>query len=86
VLSDLVFNIGAESPPLTRIAFRLIGGYGHFGTTFVEKMLVRDRVAARASLERILGWDFDRVVMAHGVVLESGGREALRRGYAWLVS
>jgi len=34
----------------------------------------------------ILAWDFDRVVVAHGEVLESGGREALRQGYAWLLT
>jgi hypothetical protein len=47
---------------------------------------IRDRRAARESLERILGWDFDRVVVAHGDVLERGGREALRQGYAWLLA
>jgi hypothetical protein len=34
----------------------------------------------------MLAWDFDRIVIAHGEVLESGGREALRAGYAWLLA
>jgi hypothetical protein len=42
--------------------------------------------AAKQALERILAWDFDRVVIAHGEVLESGGAEALRAGYAWLLA
>jgi hypothetical protein len=83
--SDLVFNIGRESPALTRWGFRLLGGYGRFGTTVIERLLVRDRAAARASLERVLAWDFDRVVLAHGQVLEHGGVEGLRRAYAWLL-
>ena len=37
-------------------------------------------------MERIVGWDFDRVIVAHGEVLEGGGPEALRRGYAWLLA
>jgi hypothetical protein len=45
---------------------------------------VRDRAAARRSLETILAWDFDRVVVTHGRALETGGREALRRAFAWL--
>lgn len=82
--ADLVFNIREDSPWLTRLAFRLFGGYDHFGPTWLERFLVRDRAAARASLNRILSWEFDRVILAHGQVLERGGREALRSGYAWL--
>jgi len=84
--SDLVFNIGRDSPALTRWGFRLLGGYGRFGTTVLERLFVRDRPAARASLERVLAWDFDRVVLAHGQVLEHGGRDGLRRAYAWLLA
>jgi hypothetical protein len=47
-------------------------------------MATRDRKAAKASLEHILAWDFDRVTVTHGEVLESGGKDALRAGYAWL--
>ena len=38
----------------------------------------------RAPVDRVLTWDFDRVIMAHGEVLESGGREAMRTAFAWL--
>lgn len=82
---DLAFNLGPEAPWATRLAFRLVGGYGRFGPTAVERLLVRDRGAARASLERILAWHFDRVVVTHGAVLERGGREAMRNGYRWLL-
>jgi hypothetical protein len=36
-------------------------------------------------LERILEWPFERVVVAHGEVSETGGREELVRGYSWLL-
>jgi hypothetical protein len=36
-------------------------------------------------MERILAWDFDRVIVAHGDVLDRSGQDALRRGYAWLL-
>jgi hypothetical protein len=86
ITSDLAFNLGPEAPLVTRAAFRLVGGYGRLGPSLVEKILIRDRASARASLERILAWDFDRVVVAHGTVLETGGREALRAGYRWLLA
>jgi hypothetical protein len=85
ILADLVFNVGENAPAPTRFAFRLLGSHGRFGPTLLERIGMRDRAAARASLERILEWDFDRVVLAHGDVLPSGGREAVRAGYAWLL-
>jgi len=84
VVTDLAFHIGEESPALTRLGFRLLGAYKNFGPTVMERILIRDRAAARASLERILAWDFERVIVAHGSVLAKGGREALRKGYEWL--
>ena len=86
VLCDLAFNFGPRAARPTRWLMRLIGSYGRFGPSTLDPWLIRDRVAARASLARILAWDFDRVVVAHGEVLEQGGREALRRGYAWLTT
>lgn len=82
---DLAFNVGPEAPLATRLALRLVGGYGRLGPSRVERVLIRDRAQARASLERILGWGFDRVIVTHGTVLETGGREALRAGYRWLL-
>ena len=70
----------------TRWLMKLLRSYGHFGPSKLDPLLIRDRAAARASLEQILAWDFDRVVVAHGDVLETGGREALRSGYHWLLA
>jgi hypothetical protein len=85
VLCDLAFNFGPRTAAFTRLLMTAIRSYGRFGPSRLDPLLIRDRAAARASLERILGWDFDRVIVAHGDVLETGGHEALARGYAWLL-
>lgn len=84
IMCDLAFNFGPSADAFTRLWMRLIRSYGRFGPSSLDPWLIRDRQAARQSLERILAWDFDRVIVAHGDVLQSGGREGLRRGYAWL--
>jgi len=84
IASDLAFNVGPSSPRLTRTVFRMLGAYGRLAPSALERLLVRDRAAFRGSLERILAWPFERVVIAHGEVLERGGKVALQRGYAWL--
>lgn len=85
VVCDLAFNFGPRAAPITRVLMKLMRSYGSFGPSKLDPLLIRDRRAARASLEKILSWDFDRVIIAHGEILESGGREALREGYSWLL-
>lgn len=85
IASDLVFNVGPGSPPLTRLAFRISGSYGRLSSTVLERLLVRDRAAFRSSLAKILRWPIARIVIAHGAVVEAGGRAALAGAYSWLL-
>lgn len=85
VLTDLAFNFGHRAPTATRFVFRLLGAYGRFGPTVLERLLIRDRLSAKRCLESILDWDFDRIIVSHGDVLATGGRDALRGAYDWLL-
>ena len=85
VICDIAFNIGPSAAPLTRFLMWTIGSYGRFGPSKLDPLLIRDRAAARQSMERILSFDFDRVVLPHGDIVESGGKEQLREGYRWLL-
>jgi hypothetical protein len=85
LLTDLAFHVTDAYPPRTQRLLRWVGARG-FGPTWVERFLViRDRAETRRSLQQLLRWDFDRVVVAHGEVLEHGGRAALAEGYRWLL-
>ena len=86
VCTDLAFNIQrGQTGGVTRLFFRAIGAEGHFGPhRLIRRFFIRDRAAARDSIQRILRWDFDRVTVTHGDVLERGGREAMRAAYAFL--
>lgn len=85
VASDLLFNVGDESPGLTRFAFKMFGAYGRPAVTPLERLLIRDQGAYVRSLERILAWPFERIVLAHGAVVERGGRAALAAAYGWIL-
>jgi hypothetical protein len=84
VLTDLAMNFHAAPNLQTAIWQRLFDVRDRFGPTRFVRLLVRERRAARGSLERILAWDFERVTVTHGEVLEAGGKAALRAAYAWL--
>lgn len=81
--ADAIFNLTHHPSALTRTIGLLMGGHAP-GATWLERILIRDRRAAREQIDRMLAWDFDRIVLAHGDILETGGRDVLRSAYAWL--
>ena len=81
--ADAVFNLGTHPSRFTRLVALLMGSRQP-GATIFERVLIRDRAAAREQVGRMLAWDADRIVLAHGDIIETGGREVLRRAYAWL--
>ncbi len=84
ILTDLAFHRPAGTPDGAPLFHRLVGANGRFGPHRIVRFGLRDRAAAARSLDRILAWDFDRVVVSHGVVLETGGRDRLREAFAFL--
>ena len=81
---DLCFNVRASASFVTRWFMRANGAYGRFGPSRIFRFAVlKDRAPLRQSLDRILAWDFERVTVAHGEILESGGRAALQAGFRW---
>lgn len=80
ILTDMAFNI-RRGGFLTRLVMRLNGGFGKFGTTRVLRSTFRDERAVRESVEGLLDWDFERVIVGHGDVVETGGKEMLRGAY-----
>jgi hypothetical protein len=85
ILTDLVFNIPRSRSWLTRVIARSLGILGRPALSHSFRLTMRDRAAARASVERLLAWDFDRLLLAHGEIVVTGGKEALRRAFAWLL-
>ena len=83
VCADAVFNLADHPSRMTRIVARLIGNRRP-GATIFERVLIRDRTAARAQVDRMLAWRPERIVLGHGDLVTSDGEEVLRRAYAWL--
>lgn len=78
VLCDLFFHFLQSPSLLTRGYLKASGAWGGLGQTMLHRAWTKDRAAYRASIERLLDLDFDRIVVAHGQLLERGGKEALR--------
>lgn len=84
VVADLVFHFPHAKSWTTRMLLRCVGAYGKVGVSRLYRSFVKDRAALRRSLDEVLAWDFDRLVVGHGVIVESGARDELRKAWAWL--
>lgn len=84
ILTDLAFNVTPGKSADARIFYWLVGASGRFGPHRLIRLMIRDRPAARSSVDAILRWDFDRVVVSHGEVLETGGRERFAAAFSFL--
>jgi hypothetical protein len=86
LVTDLVQKF--EPATLTgfqRLVMGLDGMLGPDGSTPREwRLSFWNRGAAREALRRALGWDAERLVIAHGTWIRSNGREALRQSLSWL--
>lgn len=80
ILTDMAFNI-RKAGFFTKIVMSMNGGFGKLAVTRVLRSTFRDEKTVKASVEGLLEWDFERVIVAHGEVVESGGREAMREVY-----
>ena len=83
ICADAVFNLAHHPSLFTRIVAFLMWNRKP-GATVFERVLIRDRAAARAQVDRMLAWNADRIVLAHGALVPTGGRDVLRQAYAWL--
>ena len=84
LLTDLAFQFLEADNWFTRGYLRLVGAYGKLGITPVTRSFLGDKAALKAELARVDEWDFDRIIVCHGSVLETGGKAALKEAYGWL--
>lgn len=83
-MADLAFNLGREMPLLSKVLRKINGCYGCFGPDRAIKIITQDHAALRASINHVLAWDFDRLVVSHGANIETGGKDTLRTAFAFL--
>lgn len=85
LLTDIAYNFDETANGVIQVAARLFGSYKVLKPTFLEQWGSRDKAKVEASVKKILAWDFDRVVLAHGGIVETGGKAKFRSGYEWFL-
>ncbi len=83
ITCDALLNL-SKHPAAGRASSRWMMGNTAPGAGWPERLMIRDRQVARRQADRILGWNIDMSVLAHGTLVLGDGREVVRRAYAWL--
>jgi hypothetical protein len=86
IVTDAAFYFDESFPLITQLAARVIGSYKSLSPSLLEQIATTDKKKIRESVERVLSWDFERVIMAHGTVVERGGKEKFTQGYEQFLS
>src|SRR3954468_23292309 len=79
VMGDAVWNVAPSDPRRVRL---WVGRRRGPGPPPGVRGQFRARAAARASIDRMLAWDPERLVAGHGAPIATGGRAALAEAYA----
>ncbi len=81
ILTDTAFNIDDSFSPFIQFVARITGDFNHLKPSLLEKIATSDKQKVKTSVTKILEWDFERVIMAHGSIIESNGKQKFKQGY-----
>jgi hypothetical protein len=71
--------------PLLNALFKFAGvAFQHGGVPCDIRLSFTNRSLARRSLERLLSWDFDKLIIAHGGCIEKDAKPFVERAFQWL--
>ena len=84
ILVDLVENFTPATPGtnvFSRIVFRALGMWNRPGPAPEYRLAWGDKARVREGMERILAWDFERVILSHGDIITHDARQIVAQ--AW---
>jgi hypothetical protein len=85
IVTDMVFNFDiAQQNQIGKLFLKLNGIYGRVGCSRLFRLFIKDRDAFRQSIAEILALDFDRLVLAHGTIVNTHGKQTLAQTFDWL--
>lgn len=82
IVADLVFNFDHSHGWTGFMREKLMGVKLRPDSGRLFPMQIQDRGLYDRSIQRLLEWDFDRIVVGHRDVVEKGGKEKLRQALA----
>ena len=84
MVTDFIQNYRAKDGDLVGNIAKRAGGVLNGGVPRDIRWSFTNKKLARASLKRLLSWDFDRVIVAHGVCVDRDAKAFVEDAFRWL--
>lgn len=87
ILDDLIqIHPIAKGKPFRNALWRVEGVLSpHGGVALDFRLTFTNRTLARQSLNKLLSWDFEKLIMAHGPCIETDAKAFVERAFRWLI-
>lgn len=85
LLTDLLFSFGNNNSGLEKLIARLLGVYDRLGMSLTMKLMTKNKLALRRSIEPLLLLPVRRIVLAHDQVIEEQPTLRLKEAFEWLL-
>ena len=88
ILTDLVENFEPQKlGAVMRLLTRWTGAQDPHGQMPLDMRLTfcRNRGQLRSAIEKMIAWNPERIILAHGRCYETKGADELRRAFRWLL-
>ena len=87
IMGDLIqIHPMVKGKSLRNAIFKLEGvAFPRGGVGFDIKLTFTNRNLARQSLEKLLSWDFDKLIIAHGNCIENDAKLFIEKSFQWLI-
>lgn len=86
VLTDTAFHFDESFPQITQLAAKVMGGYKKLSPSILERFATSEKQRVKQSVQKVLTWDFRRVIMAHGSIVENDAKRKFKEGYEWFLN
>jgi hypothetical protein len=85
VLTDTAFHFDESFPLVTQLAARVLGGYKELRPSLLEQLATQEKEKVEQSVQKVLNWNFRRIIMAHGSIVETDAKRRFKEGYEWFL-
>ncbi|MBE9034460.1 DUF4336 domain-containing protein [aff. Roholtiella sp. LEGE 12411] len=85
ILTDTAFYFDESFPMTTKLVSKIMGGYKKLRPSLLEQLATQEKEKVKQSVQKVLRWDFRRVIVAHGSIVEHNAKKQFKEGYEWFL-
>ena len=85
ILTDTAFYFDESFPMTTKLVSKIMGGYKKLRPSLLEQLATQEKEKVKQSVQKVLRWDFRRVIVAHGSIVEHDAKKQFKEGYEWFL-